>query len=153
MRKIIFKFIWLHVPLQKFRVFIMLKQITALILLLAFGFQTFSKAFIVVDYYTNTSLFAKNCENKDRPQLQCKGKCQMLKKLKQEEKKEEQNPDRKGEHKNEIPLSSKSFFTAFNFIGFIIKSNKKIPHYLTGKGSAPVFPIFHPPCVLTSQAV
>jgi len=83
--------------------------------LVAFAMQTFYKAFIVVDYFTNTKAFAKNCENKAIPQMHCNGKCQMMKKLKQEEKKDEQNPERKTENKNEIILSSKSFYPFLKF--------------------------------------
>jgi hypothetical protein len=87
----------------------MFRQITAIFLLLAFAAQIFSKAAIVLDYYTNSGSYAKNCENKVKPALHCKGKCQMMKKLKEEEKKEQQNPERKVDNKNEI-ASSKSFF-------------------------------------------
>lgn len=83
--------------------------------LVAFAMQTFDKAFLVVDYFTNTKAFAKNCENKAIPQMHCNGKCQMMKKLKQEEKKDEQNPERKTENKNEIILSSKSFYPFLKF--------------------------------------
>ncbi|MFT3681227.1 MAG: hypothetical protein QM791_13205 [Ferruginibacter sp.] len=93
----------------------MLKQVTAFVLLTAFAIQTFSKAFIVFDYLTNTKSFAKNCENKARPKMHCNGKCQMMKKLKQEEKKDEQSPERKAEHKNEYVLSSKSFYPVIAF--------------------------------------
>lgn len=93
----------------------LLKQITTLALLLVFAVQTFSKAFIVFDYFTNTKAYAKNCENKARPKMHCNGKCQMMKKLKQEEKKEEQNPERKAEKKNEITFSSKIFFPTLKF--------------------------------------
>jgi hypothetical protein len=86
----------------------MLKQMTALLFLLLFAMQTFSRAFIVLDYYTNTKAFAKNCVNKSRPKMHCNGKCQMMKKLKQEEKKDEQLPERKDAGKNEI-FSGHSF--------------------------------------------
>jgi hypothetical protein len=89
----------------------MWKQVTAAILLLAFMTSSFCNAVIVLDYYTNTAAFAKNCENKALPKMHCNGKCQMMKKLKQEEKKDQNNPERKAENKNEI-VSSKSFFTA-----------------------------------------
>jgi hypothetical protein len=42
--------------------------------------------------------------------LHCNGKCQLAKKLKQQEKKEQQNPELKLENKNEI-FSSRSFFS------------------------------------------
>lgn len=47
--------------------------------------------------------------------MHCNGKCQMMKKLKEEEKKDEQAPDRKAENKNELVLSSKSFYPVLNF--------------------------------------
>jgi len=90
----------------------MLKQLTAFIFLLAFIFQTFTKAFIIVEYYTNTPSFALNCENKAAPTMHCNGKCQMRKKLKQEDKKDEQYPERKAESKTDLLFSPKSFFTA-----------------------------------------
>jgi len=77
--------------------------------MLAFLAQTFSKSFIVADYYVNTGSFAKNCVNKAKPKMHCNGKCQMMKKLKEQEKKEEQAPERKTELKTDV-LSSKSFF-------------------------------------------
>jgi hypothetical protein len=93
----------------------MLKRITAALLLLAFMASSFCRAVIVMDYYTNSTAYAKNCENKSRPKLHCNGKCQMMKKLQQEEKKDEGNPEKKAGHKTGV-ISSKSFFaTAFLF--------------------------------------
>ena len=88
-----------------------MKTGTAILLILAFAAQTFSKAFVVVDYFARTDVYAVNCENKDKPVLKCNGKCQMAKKIQQEEKKDQQNPERKLENKVEW-LSSRSFFTA-----------------------------------------
>ena len=90
----------------------MLKQLTAFIFLLTFLFQTFTKAFIIIEYYTNTPSFVLNCENKTAPTMHCNGKCQMRKKLKQEDKKEEQNPERRAESKTDLLFSPKSFFSA-----------------------------------------
>ncbi|MES2431088.1 MAG: hypothetical protein V4556_09130 [Bacteroidota bacterium] len=87
----------------------MAKQVIALTILLAFVLQMFNKAFIVVDYLTNTKAFAKNCVNKAKPKMRCNGKCQMMKRLEQEEKKEQQVPERKSENKFET-ISSRSFF-------------------------------------------
>jgi hypothetical protein len=82
---------------------------------LAFASQTFNKAIIVLDYNTNTKSYAANCENKAKPKMHCNGKCQMMKKLKEEEKKDQQNPERKSENKNEFVLSSRSFYPALEF--------------------------------------
>ncbi|MDN3659132.1 hypothetical protein QWZ08_26040 [Ferruginibacter paludis] len=80
----------------------MFKQLTAIILIAAFVAQTFSGGFVMLDYYTNKATFAKNCINKTRPVLHCNGKCQMMKKLKQEESRDKQSPERKNAGKNEV---------------------------------------------------
>ncbi|MDB5275847.1 MAG: hypothetical protein JWR61_802 [Ferruginibacter sp.] len=80
----------------------MFKQLTAIILIAAFVAQTFSGGFVMLDYYTNKATFAKNCINKARPVLYCNGKCQTMKKLKQEESRDKQNPERKNAGKNEV---------------------------------------------------
>jgi len=112
-------------------------------MLLAVMAQTYNRAFIVLDYYTNTASFAMNCENKARPELHCNGKCQMIKKLKQEENKDTQNADSKGAGKYEI-ISSKSYFSSLpqpvinrEHTNFIIADNKAT----IGRPRA----IFHPP--------
>ena len=78
------------------------KQIAAFLFLIAFLAQTYSKGFIIAAYYSNNASYAKNCINKATPKLHCNGKCQMMKKLKQEENKDKQNPDRKSDNKNEV---------------------------------------------------
>lgn len=121
----------------------MLRIITAIVLLTALAAQTFQKAVIVLDYYTNTASFAKNCENKTRPLLRCKGKCQMMKKLQQGEKKGEQSAERKGENKNAV-ASSKSFFATLPFVD--CKQPKSVcNNYLLEPTTDLVSKIFHPP--------
>jgi hypothetical protein len=79
--------------------------------------QTFSRFLIVANYQLNKDYIAKYlCENKNKPLLQCKGKCQMMKKLQQEEKKDQENPERKSENKFEIISFQKDQYslTCFN---------------------------------------
>ncbi len=121
----------------------LLKQITAFLFIAAFAAQTFNKAFVVVDYFANTRAYAKNCENKARPQLHCNGKCQMMKKLKQEEKKDEQNPERKVETKNEYVLSSKSFYPGFTY--FTSSQKDIFPLLISSKEIKMPRSLFHPP--------
>ncbi|MGC4100411.1 hypothetical protein [Ferruginibacter sp.] len=87
----------------------MFKQFTAIFLLTAFLAQTFTGSLIRLDYYANTAAYAKNCINKARPKLHCNGKCQAMKKMQEEEKKEQDNTERKYAGKTNV-LSSKSFF-------------------------------------------
>ncbi len=87
----------------------MFRYITAILLTISFAAQTFQQAVIVVGYYTNTASYAKACENKAKPMMHCNGKCQMMKKLQEEERRDQQSPERKLENKVEV-VSSKSFF-------------------------------------------
>jgi hypothetical protein len=81
----------------------MLKQLTAALLILAFTASTFCRTVIVLDYYANAAAYAKVCINKAKLAMHCNGKCQMMKKLEQEEKNDQDNLERKSENKNEIP--------------------------------------------------
>jgi hypothetical protein len=67
-----------------------MRRLLVLILMLSIIAQSFSKGLLLLSYYTNTGIYAVNCENKSRPQLQCNGKCQLSKKIQAEERKEQQ---------------------------------------------------------------
>lgn len=114
----------------------------ACLLIIAFFAQSFSKGLIVANYYTNTQAYAKNCINKTTPKMHCNGKCQMMKKLKQEENKDSQNPERKNEVKTDL-----LFFTQIKsqFAYKVIFNKKKfalVQCNLTQDISAD---FFHPP--------
>jgi hypothetical protein len=65
--------------------------------------QSFNKLFIVLDLRLNRSYIAQNlCVNRDKPQMHCNGKCHMMKVMKQEQKKDQDNPERKAENKFEL---------------------------------------------------
>lgn len=123
----------------------MVKKLTAIVFLLAFALQTFSSSVIVFDYYSNIKKYAANCENKTRPKMHCNGKCQMMKKLKQEEKKDQENPERKSENKNEVLLSSKSFFASLILPALQVKPIKKYHEIFNAISTDRSLDIFHPP--------
>jgi len=59
-----------------------LKQLIAILTLLGFMLQTFSQVVTVARFYAEKDYIAKNlCENKDKPQMHCEGKCCLKKKL------------------------------------------------------------------------
>lgn len=89
----------------------MFRLILSAVLLIAFAIHTFQRGAIIAGYYLDSDAYAKNCENKAKPLLKCKGKCQLTKKIQQEEKKEQQQPERKDSKSNEA-LSSTSFYPA-----------------------------------------
>lgn len=77
--------------------------------------------------------------------MHCNGQCQLMKKMQEEEKKNQQNPERKLEHKVEIALSSKSFFPE------IIYYSTDVPSVFETItiGTIQEMPrsVFHPPAV------
>ena len=95
----------------------MFKRITAAVLLLAFITGSFSKQLIMADYYLNRASYAKDCINKARPQMHCNGHCQVMKKMQEEEKKDQDNKERIESLKNQV-ISSRSFFPALSQINF-----------------------------------
>lgn len=119
------------------------RKVLALVLLLVFAVSTFTRVFRVADYYVNTAAYSINCVNKAKPKLQCNGKCQMMKKLKQDEQKEQQNPDSKSSAKSET-LSSRSFYQQH-----INALEPLIQHFqlaiAMGKPKDSTIPVFHPP--------
>jgi hypothetical protein len=123
---------------------ILYKQIAALFFLAVFLAQTFSKGVIIADYYTYTAVYAQNCVNKARPKMHCNGKCQMMKKLKQEESRDQQNPERKSDHKNEL-----LFFTANHFELQLFSSSiiTRYPPYNNTTANEIAFDFFQPPRV------
>ena len=82
-----------------------LRQLNTILLLIAFVTQTFNQTFIVAGYYANKDAYAKNCINRTKPKMHCNGKCQMMKKLQQEESRDKQNPDQKSNNKNDLYFS------------------------------------------------
>jgi hypothetical protein len=72
------------------------KQINVALLLMAVMLQSFSKAVIFVDFYANRDYIAKNlCENRRTPIIHCYGRCQLNKRLLEDEKQDSSSPERK----------------------------------------------------------
>ena len=88
----------------------MFKPFTASLLLLAFVAQTFTAPFVMLDYFVNTAAYAKNCVNKAKPKMHCNGQCQMMKKIQEQEKKDQQDSENRAGAKMQQVLSSKSSF-------------------------------------------
>lgn len=121
----------------------MFRKITAFILILAFAAGCFSRVVIVLDYYTNRQAYIVNCVNKLRPEMHCNGKCQLMKKIKEQQNKEQQNEERLRSLKYEV-ISSRSFFAS------LIPSSFCIDCSGTATGEPAIYsgylaPVFHPP--------
>jgi len=122
----------------------MFKKITALVVLMAFVGQTFSAPFILLDYYTNTAAYAKNCVNKALPKMRCNGKCQVMKKMREEERREQENSQRQEAIKFQV-LSAKSFYPQLIYPDATdLEAVKNYTPYLFVISSFPA-DFFHPP--------
>lgn len=87
-----------------------IRQVLAAILLLALICQSFSKMIIVVDFYANQDLIARTlCINRLNTAIHCCGKCQLNKRMKQEEHRESESPERRSDHGYEV-MSSRSYY-------------------------------------------
>ncbi len=51
------------------------------ILLLCFAVHLFYSSGFLLDYYINMDVYQANCENRDRPELNCEGKCILAQKI------------------------------------------------------------------------
>jgi len=120
-------------------------KLLAFFLIVAFFAQTFSKGLIVANYYTNTSVFAKNCINKVKPQMHCNGKCQLMKKLKQEENKDSQNPERKNDLKIDLLFFSQNKQPLLYIPCLIVNSFAQFQHQPIKDAATE---IFHPPSLV-----
>ena len=124
----------------------MFKQYIAILFLLAFAAQTFSKAIIVCSFYANRDYIAKNlCENRTKPKSCCAGKCQLRKKLNKETNQEKQANEKKGSKETVETLSSKSFFTQYQQPFLAITNTNYCIHPNAEIIIGTTRSIFHPP--------
>lgn len=104
----------------------------------------FSRLFVYAGFELNRNYIASAlCENRDKPEMHCNGKCYLLKKLKQaEEKEKNQNRESQKNHFQEAMFAQK---TTFHFSSSLIKIfypaelSFALPRYSSS--------VFHPPQV------
>lgn len=122
----------------------MLKQCTALVLLLATIATTFRKAVIVADFYANQDYIAKNlCENRDKPMMHCCGRCQLRKRLNREADQDKNNPEQRLENRQEVLFLDRS--TTAAVVPTLSYVDVPYPSYFVGDPVDRASGIFHPP--------
>ncbi len=123
-----------------------MNRIVAFILLIAFIGQSFNQGLLYVGYLVDKAEYLKNCTNKYRPQLECNGKCILMQRIKEQEKKDRENaPQLKMTEKAEI-VSSKSFFPEYTYFTTVTTNNHQ-PLRNSGIPIDQPSSFFHPPCV------
>lgn len=114
------------------------------ILLILVMTQSFSHWFVVMAFNINRDYIAKNlCENRYRPKMHCNGNCVLMKKLKEKEKEEQNEPAAKAEI-SIIVLSSKTYF-ANTLTPVYVQTKTVYPESLLVKTVDRSFAFFHPP--------
>ena len=118
--------------------------VTPILILLVMS-QTFGHWFTVIGFKMNQDYIAKNlCENRYRPALNCNGNCVLMKKLKQQEKQEQNSPVTIKLDLSTVVISSRSFFTVS-----LANFSKDIPRTFVavsdGKEIRMPRSVFHPP--------
>lgn len=88
----------------------MLRNAVAILLLIAFTVQSFSKVFLVINYYANNAAYLKRCVNKATPAMNCNGQCVLMKKIEAQQTKEQKNPELKLENKHEVFFITRNSF-------------------------------------------
>lgn len=89
-----------------------MKVFATIFLAFSIFIQTFSSVIIKADFYMNQSYIAKNlCVNRDKPMMHCNGKCYLAKKIKQQEKQDQQAPASRNE-RFDVILYFAPFYTA-----------------------------------------
>ncbi|MBZ4192594.1 hypothetical protein [Niabella beijingensis] len=124
-----------------------MQKIIAVILFLAFVGQSFSQGIFYLDYLVQKKAYMERCVNKARPKMHCDGKCQLMKKIEEQEKKERgQAPELKLAAKAEV-LSSRNAF----LLSLEVLPQKENRQFFAADSNVPVnyaSAIFHPPSTI-----
>lgn len=122
-----------------------MRLIATPILLLLVLAQTFSQWVVYAAFKINQAYIAENtCENRYRPQLHCNGNCVLMKKLKQQEKEEQNGPATLKMDAPALILSSRSFFAGLPHVPVTDYEQHFLP-FDSGKPIDITLPFFHPP--------
>ena len=119
------------------------RQTILLFLIAVFLLQATGKFIIYADYIINKeSITQKFCVNKKKPKMHCNGKCHMMKKMKEEDKKEN-SPVNNLKEKYEIQL-----YADFKISVELPSTSTTIKHnsfYSISESTSHLLSVFHPP--------
>jgi hypothetical protein len=121
-----------------------MKLVLASILMLLVFVQSFSNWFIYLEYQSNKTFIAdKLCINKTKPKLHCNGKCQMMKKIAEEEQNSSHSSNPPRLRLPEVPIQQNNTLAVLHNY----KQNKLVysSFYQLKEYNAPFMAIFHPP--------
>lgn len=124
----------------------MLRGVIAFILCAVLAFPWVSKVAITADFVIHQDYIANNlCENRDKPEMECEGKCVLMQKLKLTES-EQDEPQ-------QLPQITQMEFSSFVVTDFLFNaieslqadSSENLPAPTHHEASIHINDIFHPP--------
>jgi len=123
----------------------MRKQIITVFLMLIWLCQLSGRYIVMLDFYVNQDYIAKNlCVNRNKPEMHCNGKCHLTKKMNEEDRKDQENPDRKMDSRNEIFYASLSYHDFLKPV-FTNITNSYLHPYSIGTPIDQPSAVFRPP--------
>lgn len=122
----------------------MLRIPLVILLILSMLTQSLSRGIIVLSYFTNKQAYERYCINKAKPQLHCDGKCQVAKKIKDEEARDQKDP-LKGSSFSEVVMIDQHHFATVVLIAPGQSSVAKLFPLSIGCTRGHARSLFHPP--------
>ncbi|MEZ0540960.1 hypothetical protein [Fibrella arboris] len=123
------------------------RQLLTYTIITSLVLQLFSREVIVMSFELNRDFIAKNlCENRNRPQLNCDGKCYLAKKLKARQDREDQDTTERIQNLPVLSLFCADLFS-FDFANGSPHATSSLPapYYQRSPYAAPLHGIFQPP--------
>lgn len=127
----------------------MIRRLLTYTLITSLLLQLFSREVIVMSFQLNRDFIAKNlCVNRNRPQLNCNGKCYLAKKLKDQHEREDRETTERIQNMPVLALFCTDLFS-FAFADAIGDATSSLPvsYYQQLPYAAPLQGIFQPPRV------
>ena len=131
-----------------------MKKILCILAIFAVLVQTSSRMFVYVQWLENQEFIVKNtCENRNKPELKCHGKCKLMQAMAAIEKQEQgdENQSKKGSSSffDEVFFTSNvNFLPHFAFQYFPVQENTKpLFSYFPFLKDAFLASVWHPPTV------
>ena len=122
--------------------FATVQKAAACILIIVFVGQAFNQNLYYLDYVLKKAEYTNKCVNKSRPWMHCNGKCQMMKKLEEQEKKEHgQPPELRCASNCEVLPTEQYIFEPY----YCKLNNIHFPLFHQGYPIDRTAAIFHPP--------
>ncbi len=126
----------------------MYRQLIAILLLLSISYQSFVKLGIVIWYQVNKEYVARNlCENKNRPEKKCCGKCYLNKQLNKADKGTAESTSSVPQKWNLGELIAYTLPHTVNILPLFYSESNNTHHtlYVSFSPEGTYIPVFHPP--------